>query len=195
MLRSSLDERKRFLTETAERIFARNGYKTTSLQDIAGEAGISKAGIYHYFKTKEDILFHLIKVKHDKFVNVLRKSVQECEDKALGPEGTFKKLMYTYANYLNNEKDLRLIVLHDRHQLTGENRKRLHEIEQELFRTLKDQVRQIPNISKAYNTSLISFMIIAISHWLGSWLREGGDLSQEEAIKQMMEIILHGVLE
>jgi len=195
MLRATLDERKNFLAEIAAKIFAAKGFKTTSLQNIGDEAEISKAGIYHYFETKEDILFHLIKVKHKKFVNVLRKSTQECEDKALSPEDTFKKLMYTYASFINNEKSLRLIILHDRHQLTGENSKRLYEIEQEVFRVLKDQVRRIPNISKAYNTNLISFMIIAISHWLGSWLKEGGDLSQEDAIKQMMEIILHGVLE
>lgn len=195
MLRSSLSERKGFLAETAEKVFAEKGFKTTSLQNIGDEAGISKAGIYHYFKTKEDLLFYLIKVKNEKFVTVLRKSAGECKKRALNPEGTFKKLMYTYATYINDEKKLRLIVLRDRHQLSGENRKELYKMEQEIFRTVKNELEKIPNINNAYNTKLVSFMIIAMSHWLGFWLREDGALNQDEAIEQMMDIVLHGVLE
>jgi AcrR family transcriptional regulator len=40
--------------------FGTNGYKKTSVSDIANTAGISKAMIFHYFKTKKDLYFYLL---------------------------------------------------------------------------------------------------------------------------------------
>ena len=195
MFRPSLEDRKKYIAEMATKVFARNGYMAASLQDIAKEAGISKAGLYHYFKNKEDILYYLLKTKHYDHLKALKDCMKTCEEKGLEPEETFRKLIHTYANYINNEKELRLVVLQDRHQLTKANKRGLRKIEQEILRTLRDQVRKLPGISKKYDPNVISFLIIAMSHWLGSWLREDGKLSQGEAITQSAEIILHGAFQ
>lgn len=41
----------------ALRLFLQRGYKSVSLIDVASEAGITKGGIYHYFSSKEDLLY------------------------------------------------------------------------------------------------------------------------------------------
>jgi len=195
MLRPSLKERKQYLAEIATSVFAKQGYRAASLQNVADVAGISKAGIYHYFKTKEDILYYLIKTKHDKFLHVLKDCILESEKKKLDPEDTLRKLIYAYANFINNEKELRLIVLQDRHQLTGENKRNLRRIEREILQTLRDQIKKLPGVKKKYNPNVISFLIISMSHWMGSWLKENGNLDQEEAIKQSTDIILYGAIQ
>ena len=43
------------ILESAEKIFAQNGFKGTATADIAREAGIPKANVHYYFKTKEDL--------------------------------------------------------------------------------------------------------------------------------------------
>lgn len=48
------NQRERILQEAAV-LFGRSGFAASSLSDLAEEAGISKAGIYHYFKTKQDV--------------------------------------------------------------------------------------------------------------------------------------------
>jgi len=48
------NQRERILQEAAI-LFGRSGFAAASLSDLAEEAGISKAGIYHYFKTKQDV--------------------------------------------------------------------------------------------------------------------------------------------
>jgi AcrR family transcriptional regulator len=51
---------KRFaVLRAASRAFARNGYFQTSLADIAKEFNLNKASLYHYFKSKEEILFEI----------------------------------------------------------------------------------------------------------------------------------------
>nr|WP_198168906.1 TetR/AcrR family transcriptional regulator [Bordetella flabilis] len=46
--------RERILDEAA-RLFARSGYENSSMADVAASLGVSKAAIYHYFGTKQDV--------------------------------------------------------------------------------------------------------------------------------------------
>lgn len=51
----------------ALRLFLLRGYKYVSLVDVAGEAGITKGGIYHYFSGKDDLLHAAIHYLFDRF--------------------------------------------------------------------------------------------------------------------------------
>lgn len=60
VFRRSFEEKKEYLAKIGSQLFYKRGYKTTSLEDIAQKGKVSKAGIYHYFKTKEDILSYIL---------------------------------------------------------------------------------------------------------------------------------------
>ncbi len=53
-------EKQETLINAALTAFGSNGYKKTSVSDIAVAAGISKAMVFHYFRTKKDLYFYLI---------------------------------------------------------------------------------------------------------------------------------------
>lgn len=50
------DERKNEIAIAAASVFAENGFRETSVQAIAEQAGMSKGNLYHFFDSKEDIL-------------------------------------------------------------------------------------------------------------------------------------------
>lgn len=52
-------QRKTDILKTALRLFSQKGYYATSIDDITGEAGISKGLVYTYFKSKEEIFLEL----------------------------------------------------------------------------------------------------------------------------------------
>jgi TetR/AcrR family transcriptional regulator len=52
-------EKQNTLINAAMEAFGSNGYKKTSVSDIAAAAGISKAMVFHYFGTKRDLYFYL----------------------------------------------------------------------------------------------------------------------------------------
>src|SRR5215210_1541000 len=53
--RMPVDERRRQLLELSTELFARHSFAELSMSRIAGEAGISKALLYHYFPSKQDL--------------------------------------------------------------------------------------------------------------------------------------------
>jgi AcrR family transcriptional regulator len=55
------DERQEQILQAALKVFARRGMAAAKISDIASEAGFSHGLVYHYFKSKEEIFFTLVK--------------------------------------------------------------------------------------------------------------------------------------
>src|SRR3954471_5424025 len=54
-------ERRRAIIDAAIEVFGRRGFRTATLNEVAEHAGISAAGILYHFKTKDDLLFAVIR--------------------------------------------------------------------------------------------------------------------------------------
>lgn len=57
------DEKRGMIRKTAAKIFAEQGFDRASMSLLAREAGISKANIYHYYNSKDALLFDLLDTK------------------------------------------------------------------------------------------------------------------------------------
>jgi|GEM_PF-1459565 len=191
----SLEDRKNYIADVAAKIFYDKGYKSASLQDIAEMVGISKAAVYHYFKTKEDILYYIIDNHTNYCMDALQNCIDRCEEENLPRLETFRNLAIAYASVLNKDTVVPLLILRERHQLTGEYKSRLYQIEQKIFRYLRKEAEKVTDIKEGYNLNAISFLIISYSHWMKYWLKENRELTTEDAIEQAMDIIFFGMLE
>jgi TetR/AcrR family fatty acid metabolism transcriptional regulator len=49
-------EKRRAILDAAVRVFARNGFHTSRVGDVAAEAGVAHGLLYHYFPSKEELL-------------------------------------------------------------------------------------------------------------------------------------------
>ena len=195
MFAKSLDEKKEYIAKIAGDVFFAKGYKGSSLQDISAKGKISKAGIYHYYKSKGDILSYVLLRYAEGGINALMQCLRTAEEKKLNPKESFEALSKTYARYLLRNRKISLVVLRDRHQLMEKERKKLIEKERTIFQLFRSKLQEIPNISSRTNINLISFQIISMTHWMGYWFDSKGSLSESEAIDQMMNIIFNGILD
>src|SRR5262245_50410942 len=59
-LTSAVESRRVEICRTAAQIFRDRGYDATSVGDIARALGLTKAGLYHYFDSKEALLFEIM---------------------------------------------------------------------------------------------------------------------------------------
>jgi len=194
MFRRNLKERKNYIANAASKVFAEKGYETASLQDIALKADITKAGIYYHFKAKEEILYYILESAINRFIKAIKDCIAECREKKIEPEAAFRRLIFAYANFINSEKELPLLVLRERHQLKGKYKEGLYKKEQEIFHTLRNELNKIDNISGKFDPNVVAYLIIAVSHWMGYWVREDGKLTQDQIIDQYADLIFHGIL-
>jgi AcrR family transcriptional regulator len=195
MFGKSLDEKKAYIAKIAGEIFYAKGFMESSLQDISAKGNLSKGGIYHYFKSKEEILLFILLNNTEQGITSLKATLNSSKERQLDSMETFKEIIRTYANHILNNKKVSLLVLRERHQLSGKNRKSLVEQERIIFKFIRKQIEQISNIKKKFNINLIVFQLISMIHWMGYWFDEKGTLSREQAIEQSICIILDGILE
>ncbi|MDH5681826.1 MAG: TetR/AcrR family transcriptional regulator [Spirochaetota bacterium] len=66
------DNKEVQILEAARKCFIAKGFHKTSLQDVANEAGISKGGLYFYFKSKDELLVRLM----EHVINQIAKEMQ-----------------------------------------------------------------------------------------------------------------------
>ena len=188
-----MEDRKEYILKYAAKVFSEKGYQLASLQDIAKKARLSKAGVYHYFKSKEEILANILISYSDAFIADLKESIRSSSEKGLSPKESFQKLIETYAGLVNKDRDRRLIVLRERHQLTGKYKKELLKREQMMFHIIKDELKKIDHLKNSIDTNVITFLFISMSHWLGYWYKEGKRLDLQAIIDQNIRLIFHGM--
>lgn len=58
--RLSFDERKQQIKRAAARIFTEKGFENTTMEDLLKETGLSKGGLYHYYKNTTDVLYDIM---------------------------------------------------------------------------------------------------------------------------------------
>lgn len=66
------EERRAALLKSALHCFAEKGYQATTIDDIVRHANASKGGVYHYFKSKEDIYLQLMSDSTERFFRLLQ---------------------------------------------------------------------------------------------------------------------------
>jgi TetR/AcrR family transcriptional regulator, cholesterol catabolism regulator len=191
----SLEEKKEHIAKIAGDIFFAKGFKDASLQDISVKGNISKAGIYYYFKTKEDILSYILFKYTELGIKALKDTLERNKKNRLDEKQSVVELIKTYATYLLKNRKNSLLVLRERHQLGAQARKMLLQQERAIFSLFKNELKNVPSINPKINISLISFKIISMIHWMGYWLKDRGDLSQAEAINQGIAIFFNGILD
>lgn len=191
---SNNDEKKEFIAKAATVVFSEKGYRNASVHDVAEKADISKPGLYHYFKSKEQILAHILIKNSDIFLGKLQENLRKSEEEGLSPTESFKSLIHAYATYVNSDKDRRLLVLRERHQLSSKYRDELLKRETAMFLLMRSQLSKIADIDNKTNENVITFLLISMSHWLGYWVKDSKKLSLKEIVDENIKIIFNGIL-
>ena len=73
----SKQPRRDLLLATAYRLFNEHGYHATGIDLILAESGVSKATLYKYFRTKDELILAVLKRRHDEFDAVMGSYIQK----------------------------------------------------------------------------------------------------------------------
>lgn len=177
-------DRQRQLLAAAVQIFRTQGYDATSLQDLADAIGIQKGSVYHYIRTKEDLLFAIIDNVH--------KQMFRLNVAWMAPEGDPLQRIRSFieghvkASVANLEGAE--IYFRDFRALNAEHKASIIEIrdvyEGQLRSLIQDAAEQgelRPQIDPAFATRMVFGMI----NWVFFWYRPAGPSGLDELIDEI----------
>ena len=100
------EENKRFILQAAEKVFVQKGYRLATVDDIAEEAQFSKATLYRYFESKNDIFFEVI---HNTFTGSYT-GIKKIQSKQLRAGEKIKELIGFIVSTFHKKKNLSRIL-------------------------------------------------------------------------------------
>src|SRR4026207_2278215 len=110
------DQKLEFILRNAARIFAEKNYHSTTMRDISRATGVSLAGLYHYCKSKEELLFL---IQDNCFGRVL----ERLEERLHGVEDPIARLGIFIENHLSffaaNMSEMK-VLSHEAESLGGD---------------------------------------------------------------------------
>jgi len=106
------------LVRAAADAFAAKGFHATTTRDIASRAGLSPAGVYVHFPSKEDLLFHLSRSGHE----LAHRIVQDAVAASPRPPEQLAAVMSRFAQWHAEHYQLARVVQYEFPHLTVEHR-------------------------------------------------------------------------
>lgn len=184
--------RREELLQAALDLFSENGFKGTSIRDIAKTLGVSVSVIYHYFQNKEglwsEILEYSIKSLPGKLEAALNGGGHALE--------RFRRLLRTHlaasAYYLKESK--MFLISHDRMSVDGDKAsKDIQKRILDIYVGILDELKQEGWV-KAGNTKILAFNVLGVINWHLRWYRPDGHLTGDQLYDELITFILYGAV-
>lgn len=77
------EERRREIVSASRNLFLKQGYESTSMQEVMTKLGIAKGTAYHYFKSKEELLEVVVEEMVAEYMAVVEKALKKCKGNSL----------------------------------------------------------------------------------------------------------------
>lgn len=183
-------QKKRALLEEAVRVFNQHGYANAALEDVAANLNISKAALYYYFKSKQEILYECYAQSFDIWEGAL------AEAQAHGRTGREKVEIYIRRYLENGLGELHpMLVIRDQEALSPEYRQKIERRRRTLRNRLREFVAEgIADGSLARCNPKLAVTIIGASiSWLLRMYRPDGELTPAVFAEEAVGLLLGGL--
>jgi TetR/AcrR family transcriptional regulator, cholesterol catabolism regulator len=186
------EDRADHIYRVAAEIMCRKGYEATSMNDIAEGVGLTKAGIYHYIRGKEDLLFQIMKFAMDMVeadVIVPARQVPDAEHR-------LRTILERHARRILDVGGAVTLILEEMPGLTPAHRRVIKSRKRAYFELVRDTLAQLSAERKLrdVNPAVAAFSLLGMIMWTSRWYRPDGALSAEQVLRDFMEIALNAVL-
>ena len=187
----SYDQKLEFILRTAARIFAEKSYHSTSMRDISRATNVSLAGLYHYCKSKEELLFL---IQDNCFGRVLERLEQRLQAVA----DPVTKLGIFIENHLSffaaNMSEMK-VLSHEAESLRGElydhvsTRKDRYT---KLARRILQEVQERQDSQQQVDLTVATYALFGMMNWIYNWYDPQGKLKVSDLAGNLLKLYLNG---
>jgi AcrR family transcriptional regulator len=180
------------LLDVATRLFAEKGFEGTSVQEIVAAAGVTKGAMYHYFSSKDDLLYEI-------YHRVLALQMKRLESFAGGPGTVEERLRGAATDVIETSllhMDELKVFFHSLHLLPADRRatvraerRRYHD----LFRALVEEGQQAGDFRGDIPADIAVQYFLSALNLIGTWYHPGGRLRSEAVSDAYVELLFGGL--
>ncbi len=185
---------KQEIIEVSVRLFNDNSYSATSVQDIAEALGVTKAALYYYISSKEQILYEIF----DQTMTTAEVRLNMLMELDMSVVERITKIVFNHIMAVFDEAPNISVFFTEKAHLSPDNlvlinarRRQYEEIIAGVFEkgieegVLRADLEILPTV----------YALLGMCNWLYHWYDPNGRLKPEELADHYAKMILHGILD
>jgi TetR/AcrR family transcriptional regulator, cholesterol catabolism regulator len=175
----------------ATEVFCVKGYDGASMRDLSRATGMSLAGLYHYFQSKERLLFLIQKHTFTTILEELKARIANVTD----PEQQIRIFILNHLEYfVSNQRGLK-VLSHEDEALKNGLSSEITGIKREYYRIclgLMEDLRRERGLD--FNTRTAVMSLFGMINWIYTWYNPRIDGNAEALAERMGNIVLNGIV-
>ena len=184
------EQRREAIVKVAARLFAGSGFQGTSVSQLAAAANTSKSLIYHYYPSKEDILYAVM-ASH---IDLLVTDVADIMSGKATPAERLSNLIRKFMGHYVGAADPQKVLLNELDSLPQGKR----DVIVAKQRTILDGVQGLlvaldPSIAAdAARARVKTMLLFGMINWTHTWFDAAGPMSADDISAMVLQVILPG---
>ena len=175
----------------ATEVFCKKGYEAASMRDLSRTSGMSLAGLYYYFESKERLLFLIQKHTFKTIVDRLKARLEGVDD----PEERVRVFILNHLEYFLANQAAMKVLSHEAEVLKNGFAAEVAAIKREYYRIcvgLLDDLKR--NLNLQFSTRIAVLSLFGMMNWIYTWHNPRTDADADSIAKEMGDIFLGGVM-
>lgn len=178
------------IMDCAAALFAKEGYPSAKMQDIAQACGATKSMLYHYFPTKDDLLYAMLMEHLERVVH----SVEEAIAIKAPARERMLILVEAYTQKSTQSRRRHMIAMQDVKYLPKAKQTPLIELQRKLTARVSEFLKELnpglpDDVYKPY-----TMMLVGLLNWTDMWYRPSGPMKPQELCDRITRLFLKGFM-
>src|ERR1700733_12249933 len=185
------DRRLAQILTHATDVFCEKGYKGASMRDLSRASGMSLAGLYYYFESKEQLLFLIQKHTFTTIVQRLKSRLEGVSD----PEQQIRIFILNHLEYFLANPASMKVLSHEADALKNGFASEVAAIKRQYYRIcigLLDELKT--DRALQFSTRIAVLSLFGMMNWIYTWHNPRVDADAEQLASEMSDIFLRGVM-
>jgi len=186
------EEKQRGILDHAAAVFAEQGMEKASMSQIASYANVSKALLYHYYPSKNALIFAII-VTH---LRELDELVEAADDLKLPAQQRLRNLIGAVLENYRGADNKHRVQLNAARTLSPEQRAEITAIERRIVRRFSVVLRKLnPQLDTKKRPLLtpVTMSLFGILNWVYMWFKDDGSIERDDYANVVTTLFLEGI--
>ena len=179
----------------AAHLILERGFEIVSLVDVARACGISKAGLYYHFNSKQELLAAIISYAQDLHEDEIQKVLT---DSSADDAKDLRRLINAHALMMTREDDAAFAILavDEMRSLLPADRARVARRKRSYLGLIRERLERLAASGKLRDVDITTatHTLAGMVLWLPKWYRQPGRLSAVQMANEVTELAMHAVL-
>lgn len=176
----------------ATRVFNEKGYEGASIRDIARASRVSLAGLYYYFRSKEELLFLIQKHTFATLIENLERDLAGLDD----PVAKLRCLIRSHLRYFLRHPEAMKVLSHESESLTPPFAREVTDLKRSYYRICRSLLEELAaqNALRSLHTRVAVLSLFGMINWIYTWYKPRVDPDADTLAETIATIFFSGIL-